>query len=114
MFVRIIFILFVSSSSYAESINEYDLMNRYLSAALERFSDDKLVWDQIQTSQEKWKDYSESNCNAVRYTFGDGSYKNTAFVNCMNDETKKRTYTIWRSFLTFVDTTDPILPEPAL
>jgi uncharacterized protein YecT (DUF1311 family) len=89
-------------------------MMKYYSAALDRYSDNEKMTAEIKRSQITWESYAEANCGAVWASFGDGSYRNRAFTICKDDLARLRTNATWSSFLGFVDTTPPVLPEPKL
>ncbi|QYF85797.1 lysozyme inhibitor LprI family protein [Brevundimonas sp. PAMC22021] len=93
-------------------------MRAYLDAALTRLREESGAADglivEITDSQAAWAAYADSACNAVHTHWRDGSIRQSMFLACKTDLTRERTHHLWREYLTFVDSTPPILPEPAL
>lgn len=89
-------------------------MQHYLSEAKARHNDDKKLIELIDVSQKAWLDYQESHCSAVYQYWHDGSIRFIMHPQCLIYTTKARSYDIWREYLTYSDSTPPILPEPVL
>jgi uncharacterized protein YecT (DUF1311 family) len=87
-------------------------MNNYLSAAQKRYSDDKKFISLLQKSQAMWIKYSESECLTYEHQWSGGSISTYMYLECKLHMTKQRTYRIWDNYLTFMDSTPPLLPEP--
>lgn len=87
---------------------------RYLAAAREQYADSADVLTEIEKSEAAFEAYSQAECGAVYATFGNGSIRNAEWILCTSDLRRRRTHTIWRNFLTYPDSTPPVLPEPSL
>ena len=85
---------------------------RYLEAALERFADDEAVVTAIRMGDSAFEAYRENECGAVYEQWRDGTIRNMMSLTCSIGLTDERTRTIWSSWLTYMDSTPPILPEP--
>jgi uncharacterized protein YecT (DUF1311 family) len=85
---------------------------RYLEAALERFADDEGVVSAIRMGDSAFEAYRENECGAVYEQWRDGTIRNMMSLTCSIGLTDERTRTIWSSWLTYMDSTPPILPEP--
>ncbi len=63
-------------------------------------------------AQAAWIAYVDIVCGGVFDQFKDGSIRVAASSRCRVDLTRERTHLVWRHFLTYVDSTPPVLPEP--
>ncbi|MBX9459950.1 MAG: DUF1311 domain-containing protein [Brevundimonas sp.] len=91
-------------------------LDRYFAAAVARVQgegDDgaeAAAW--LRASQPAWKAYADIACGAVYEHWSGGSIRGVMYLGCMKELTRERTHAIWRDFLTYADSTPPILPEP--
>ncbi len=90
------------------------IMRRYLIASYSQYKHDPNTVKAIKTSQQTWKTYKNSNCDAVHTSWNTGSIRGLMSINCHTRMTKQRTYELWLNYLTFMDSTPPMLPEPLL
>ncbi|HGA9706944.1 TPA: lysozyme inhibitor LprI family protein [Salmonella enterica subsp. enterica serovar Saintpaul] len=74
---------------------------------------EKEVMEKISIADNAFKKYRESQCDAT-YNYWDGHYKDFKYHECYIKITQNRTHEIWNDFLTYPDSTPPILPEPHL
>ena len=88
------------------------VMEKYLAYSKKRYADDRVVIESINKAQESWLLYRQSHCGSVFDTWRDGTIRTVMSLNCSTQLTQQRTYELWRAFLTYVDSTPPILPEP--
>lgn len=97
----------------AEQVTAADeQLGRYLQAALQRYSDDPAVVDLLQESQDAWMNYRKTYCDAVYQQWSGGSIRGIMTGNCVLQLTQQRTLQIWSDFLTYMDSTPPLLPKP--
>jgi uncharacterized protein YecT (DUF1311 family) len=80
-------------------------LNRYYQAAIA--SEQMLV-----RAERSWVAYRTSECGAVYENWIGGSIRGSMALNCQTQLTHMRTYTIWRHWLTYMDSTPPLLPRP--
>ena len=66
----------------------------------------------LRASQSAWKAYADIACGAVYEKWSDGTIRTSIYLGCMIDLTRERTHYVWRSFLSYPDSTEPLLPEP--
>jgi uncharacterized protein YecT (DUF1311 family) len=92
--------------------NENKVLGLYLSKAKERYANQVTVITSIHQSQQDWLVYRQSHCDAVYDIWSDGSIRGLMFGECMLKLTKQRTHQIWADYLTYMDNTPPLLPEP--
>lgn len=95
---------------------------KYLSAARVRLrnrasDDDKSAANalkELDQAQKAWSEYRQSECGAVYDRWSQGTIAGIEHLYCQIELTTLRTHTIWSHWLTYGDSTPPLLPEPAL
>jgi uncharacterized protein YecT (DUF1311 family) len=85
---------------------------KYLAAAIARYADESEVTDRIKASDAAFSEYERAECGAVYQLWIEGSIRNVMALQCKLVLIDRRTHTIWRNWLTYMDSTPPILPEP--
>ncbi|WP_010545789.1 lysozyme inhibitor LprI family protein [Sphingomonas elodea] len=89
-------------------------MNRYLVAARKRATADGVtVAKAFDEAQGRWIAWRRGECDAV-YAHWGGTIRGAMLLNCRIDLTQARTQWLWKTWLTYPDSTPPILPEPKL
>ena len=106
--------LATSSAAMAQESPD-DELNRYWKAAVERLQGDEKAetLTQLRASQRAWLKFRDGECEAVGMYWRPGSIAGRMWGDCMDRLTRARTRTIWESWLTYADSTPPILPRPA-
>jgi len=66
----------------------------------------------LDKAEAAWVTYRKAECDAVYDWWSSGSVRGAMLEGCWIRLTKLHTHTLWREWLTFVDNTPPILPEP--
>ena len=61
-----------------------------------------------------WTSYREAECGAVYDYWRAGTIRTSMELTCEIDLTQRHTHTVWSEWLTYMDSTPPILPEPKL
>lgn len=89
-------------------------LREYLDAAKERISRDKITGLNLDATQAEWSRYRTLHCGDVYQFWADGTYRYRASAQCQIDLARTRTHDIWAAYLTFVDSTPALLPEPGL
>ncbi|MGH1484880.1 MAG: lysozyme inhibitor LprI family protein [Cellvibrionaceae bacterium] len=89
-------------------------LEKYLAKAKARFSSEADVVETLNKSQESWLAYREAHCNAVYEQWSGGTIRGAMFGSCLLRLTKLRTHVIWQDYLSYMDSTKPLLPEPKL
>ncbi|WP_461534582.1 lysozyme inhibitor LprI family protein [Spongorhabdus nitratireducens] len=87
-------------------------MQRYLQQSLEQSKDDEVLVKAIKESQQSWLEYRKSYCDAVYTRWRDGTIRTLMALDCEKRLTRQRTHELWSEFLTYMDSTKPVLPEP--
>ena len=82
---------------------ESDRMDGYFAAVIEA----------LQLSQSAWLAYRDAECSARYAWWSDGTIRGPKALQCRIDLTRERTRQLWAAYLTFPDSTPPILPEPS-
>ncbi|MFA0491092.1 lysozyme inhibitor LprI family protein [Vibrio splendidus] len=89
-------------------------LDKYLTASFEHNAYDADLVASIKKAQESWQAYMSAHCNSVYTQWRDGSIRGLMALSCKTTLTKQRTHEVWANFLTYMDSTPPVLPEPKL
>ena len=99
-------------------------MRRYFDTAMDRArADDREAaapgpppqgeaW--LRASQTAWASYSEIRCQGVLDQWKGGSIRTLMYLACKTEAARQRSHDIWTDYLTFADSTPPVLPEPVM
>jgi len=87
-------------------------LREYLEAAKERLVRDKVKGVNLNAAQAEWSRYRTMHCGDVYLYWVEGTYRYRASAQCQIDLARSRTHDIWAAYLTFVDSTPALLPEP--
>lgn len=88
-------------------------MQRYLAAARKRGAEDgPQVLKAFDLAQLRWSAWRKAECDAVFTQWQGGTIRGAAYLGCKIALTQARTHWLWRNWLTYMDSTPPILPEP--
>jgi uncharacterized protein YecT (DUF1311 family) len=88
-------------------------LNHYYQTALERITKEngsKPAQEFIK-AERSWISYRDSEC-ASAFDRYDGTIRVSVGLECSIRLTRLRTYSIWRDWLTYPDSTPPLLPRP--
>jgi uncharacterized protein YecT (DUF1311 family) len=90
------------------------LLNRYYQVALMRArerggSETARLFVQ---AQRNWIAFRNAECASVRHNWRDGTIRGSMDLGCRILLTRLRTYSMWRDWLTYPDSTPPSLPRP--
>lgn len=88
------------------------VMQMYLDASKAHYAEDPVVVEAIDGAQDAWLAYRQAHCDAVFATWRDGTIRTLMALDCSRTLTQQRTFEIWQSFLTYADSTPPVLPQP--
>lgn len=89
-------------------------LDRYLKFSLEHNSHDPVLIAAIKLAQQNWQTYMSSHCDSVYTQWRDGTIRGVMAISCKTKLTKQRTHELWDNFLTYIDKTPPVLPEPGI
>ncbi len=89
-------------------------LDKYLAASFEHNDYDAELVASIKKAQDSWQAYMSAHCNSVYTQWRDGSIRGVMALSCKTTLTKQRTHEVWVNFLTYMDSTPPVLPEPKL
>lgn len=89
-------------------------LNQYLEASYQHNAFDPELVVSMKAAQQAWQAYLTSHCDAVYTQWREGTIRNVMAFHCETKLTKQRTHEIWQNFLTYMDSTPPVLPEPEL
>lgn len=88
-------------------------LSKYLAASVEHNKKDPELVKAIEKAQKDWEVYMKAQCNAVYTQWREGTIRNVMALDCKTQLTKERTHDVWMRFLTYMDSTPPVLPEPS-
>ncbi|WP_407832178.1 lysozyme inhibitor LprI family protein [Vibrio rotiferianus] len=89
-------------------------LEKYLKVSLEHNSFDSKLVEAMKLAQADWETYMSSHCDSVYTQWRDGTIRGVMAISCKTKLTKQRTHELWENFLTYMDSTPPVLPEPSL
>lgn len=90
-------------------------MDRYLVAARQRAAGDGvMVVKALDEAQARWIAWRKGECDAVYTHLQGGTIRTAGLLTCRIDLTEARTRQLWKTWLTYPDSTPPILPEPGV
>ncbi|EOW0803606.1 lysozyme inhibitor LprI family protein [Vibrio parahaemolyticus] len=89
-------------------------LDKYLSTSFEHNSHDPELIAAIKLAQQDWQAYMSSHCDSVYTQWRDGTIRGIMAISCKTKLTKQRTHELWENFLTYMDSTPPVLPEPSV
>lgn len=101
---------------------ESDRMDGYFAAVIARADElgDRIVGadgpeviEALQLSQSAWLAYRDAECSATYAWWSDGTIRGPNTLQCRIDLTRERTRRLWSAYLTFADSSPPVLPEPS-
>lgn len=87
-------------------------LEQYIAKAKEHHAQQTTAIASLAKSQDAWLMYRQSHCDAIYEMWSNGSIRGVMFGECMIHLTKQRTHQIWEDYLTYMDATPPVLPEP--
>lgn len=88
-------------------------MERYLDKSIAQYTTNTNVVESINIAQSAWQSYSKSQCDSVFTLFRDGSMRVVMTLSCRTKLTQQRTHELWSQYLTYMDSSEPVLPEPS-
>ncbi|CAB4945845.1 unannotated protein [freshwater metagenome] len=90
-------------------------LNRYYAAAVARLTRDGNMTSlaKLRASERAWIAYRDAECDAVYDWWQGGTIRGAMTLSCRTRITQARTFEVWRNWLTYVDSTPPVLPRPA-
>jgi uncharacterized protein YecT (DUF1311 family) len=97
-------------------------LGRYVAAARTRVQRDAKESDDaggprtladFDKGEKLWSAYREAACGAVYDAWSGGTIRGAMELTCELALTRAHTHDVWSEWLTYMDSTPPILPEPA-
>ena len=102
----------INHCAYLELESAQAELLEYLEASFEHNSDDPELIDAIKLAQQDWQAYKTSHCASIYTQWREGTIRGVMAISCETRLTQQRTHEIWLNFLTYMDSTEPVLPEP--
>lgn len=91
---------------------EKKILSKYVKASIERYKEVPELIAEINIAQRKWEEYVETHCDSIYTLWEEGSIRNAMALSCRIKLNKQRTHNLWSDFLTYMDSSPPVLPEP--
>ena len=104
----------INQCAQAEVQQAEQQLEDYLSAARQRYAQDSEALTALQTAQQSWSRFRQEHCAAVYSLWREGSIRGLMHNQCMLQQTRQRTHDVWQVYLTSMDNSTPVLPEPAV
>lgn len=89
-------------------------LDRYLAAARRRAGEEggRETVQRLDQAQRLWVAFRDAECGAMSERWRAGTIKGSMGLDCRIRLARFRTYTVWRDWLTYPDSTPPALPRP--
>ncbi len=87
---------------------------KYLEESRRRYADEPKSVEALNKAQKSWLQFRKDHCDAIYEMWSGGTIRGAMHGNCLLEQTRRRTHDLWQAYLTFMDSTPPILPEPKL
>lgn len=88
-------------------------LQQYLDAARKRVLQFGVDPTALQVEQAAWENYRLKHCGNVYDLWAKGTIRYEMSASCTLLTTRQRTFDVWRAYLTFLDSTPPLLPDPS-
>jgi hypothetical protein len=95
-------------------------LQRYLAAARKRLTSEagddvgaKAALGDLDKTESASNAYREAQCGAVYDYWQAGTIRTSMELTCEINMTRLHTHDVWNAWLTYMDSTPPILPEPS-
>lgn len=95
---------------------------RYVAAARKRLNEEargefsgpsaKAALAEFDAAQTAWEAFRKAECSAVYTWYSEGTIRGAMYQSCWQSVTRSRTALIWSSWLQYMDSTPPLMPEP--
>lgn len=90
-------------------------LDRYLAAARGRVAaEHPATVPLFDRAQAAWLAYRDKSCGAAGDFWAGGTIRVARELQCRQRLTRARIHDVWREWLTYPDSTPPLLPEPVL
>ena len=89
-----------------------DRRKAYMEAALARQAESPERQAMIRASDKAFEAYRKAECDSVYDNWKEGTIRGSMLLSCSIGMTDARTHVIWENWLTYMDGTPPVLPEP--
>ena len=93
------------------------MLHRYRAAAQARVAQEGGSADTpaaFAKAEAAWTAYKDAECTAVFDNWSEATIRAGKETGCEIELTRLHTHTLWREWLTFEDSTPPVLPEPPI
>ncbi len=85
---------------------------KYLAAAQRRIDSERHAKPDLSATQTAWEAYRKAHCGDIYEFWSQGTIRVVISATCQLRLAQERTHEIWEAYLTYPDSTPPLLPEP--
>ncbi|MCL1079084.1 DUF1311 domain-containing protein [Parashewanella spongiae] len=87
-------------------------LEQYLGKAKQKYQKETNVLAALVHAQKVWVNYRKAQCDAIYEKWSGGTLSGVIYGKCMARLTRERTHSVWEDYLTYMDSTPALLPEP--
>lgn len=92
-------------------------LDRYRAAARRQIAADGPARDVLaafNAADRAWRVFEKASCDAVYEQWKEGTIRGAVYAMCELRLTRIQTHGVWHDWLTYPDSTPPVLPEPVI
>jgi uncharacterized protein YecT (DUF1311 family) len=89
-------------------------LSKYFEESRRQYADEPKAIEALHRAQNSWLKFRKDHCDAIYEKWSGGTISGAMHGSCLLEQTRRRTHDLWDTYLTFMDSTPPILPEPKL
>lgn len=104
----------INQCLYDQVLQAEQQQEDYLTAARQQLAEEDQALTAMEQAQESWLTFRNAHCAAVYMLWQDGSIRGAMHNQCLLEHTRARTRDIWQVYLTAMDGSDPLLPDPSV
>jgi len=88
-------------------------LKTYVAAARSRAAELGVAAVALDAEQAAWEAYRDKYCANVYEIWHQGTIRVEMGARCVLQVTRSRTFDVWSAYLTYADSTPPVLPDPS-
>ncbi len=85
---------------------------RYFGTATARFADNPELVERLTEAETTFLLYADAECGAIYERWSGGTIRDVMTFSCRIEMADRRAHELWSNWLTFADSTPPLLPQP--
>lgn len=104
----------INQSLMEESVKADKELERYFKRIEKHLKEEPETIKLLKASQEAWKSFRKMDCDAIYKHWEDGTIRVAMSRQHYIQLTRRRTHDLWAAYLTYMDSTPPLLEEPKI